>query len=104
FDHDTIQRALRALQTVPFFQEGATAAGGQIIAVGPPTGNACQVAGAWPSPESMVERIIAAFEATANDEDLPEPERTRAQRIWEGFKSGGSRSPSRRSEAPANTY
>ncbi|WP_205874434.1 hypothetical protein [Mycobacterium camsae] len=91
FDEDTTQRALRALQTVPFFEKGPTAMGGQVIAVGPPIGTAYQVAGAWPTPESMVERLIAAFEAAANDEQLDEPERTRARKILDGLLSGGSK-------------
>jgi hypothetical protein len=91
FDKVTVQRALRALQTVPFFEEGTTVASGEILCVGPPKGNAYQVAGAWPTPESMVDRLIAAFEAAANDEALDEPERTRAQRIRDGLLSGGSK-------------
>jgi len=91
FDKATTQRALRALQTVPFFQEGTTSGGGEIVGVGPPIGNAYQVAGAWPSPESMVELLIAAFKAAANDENLDEPERTRAQKILDGLLSGGSK-------------
>lgn len=59
--------------------------------VGPPTGNAYQVAGAWPSPENLVERLIAAFEAASNDEDLDEPERTRARKVWDGLMSGRSK-------------
>lgn len=43
------------------------------------------------SPESMVERLIAAFETAVNAEDLDEPERSRAEKIWLGLKSGGSK-------------
>jgi hypothetical protein len=88
FDNETVQRALRALQTVPFFQEINA---GVNVGVGPPMRNAYQVAGAWPTPESMVDRLIAAFEAAATDEGLDEPERRRAQKIRDGLVSGGSK-------------
>jgi hypothetical protein len=34
---------------------------------------------------------MAAFEAAAHDENLDEPERSRAEKIWLGLKSGGSK-------------
>lgn len=45
FDKDTVQRALRALYREPFFEEGMTAWGGDILAVGAPIGAALRVAG-----------------------------------------------------------
>ena len=39
----------------------------------PPAGDALCVAGAWPSPENLLERLIAALENAAND-DTREPE------------------------------
>ncbi|OBJ58223.1 hypothetical protein [Mycobacterium asiaticum] len=91
FDKDTTQRALRSLSREPYFKEAKGSWGGGILFVGPPTGAALRVAGQWPTPESMVERLIAAFEAAASDEDLEEPERTRAQKIRDGLISGGSK-------------
>jgi hypothetical protein len=92
FDKDDIQRALRALHREPYFdEEGSSEGQTGFTFVGAPTGEALRVAGQWPTPESMVERLIAAFEAAANDEDLDEPDRTRAQKIRDGLLSGGSK-------------
>lgn len=80
-DKETVQRALRALYREPFFEEGMTAWGGDILAVGSPTSAALRVAGQWPSPEVQLERLIAAFEAVAADEARPEEERSRAKQV-----------------------
>ena len=73
FDKDTVQRALRALNREPSFQDVVDSAQG-VIAMGcPPAGDALCVAGAWPSPENLLERLIAALENAAND-DTREPE------------------------------
>jgi hypothetical protein len=90
-DEGTTQRALQSLYREPYFQEGTETSGSGIIFVGQPTGDALRKAGQWPTPENIVERLIAAFEAAANDETLDEPERTRARRIWDGLMSGGSK-------------
>lgn len=87
FDSDTVQRALRALYRVPFFEEGLSGGrGGGILAVGPPTGAALRVAGQWPSPEVQLERLITALQAAADDEERPEEERGRFKQaaLWLG--------------------
>lgn len=81
FDHDTVQRALRALYTEPYFEEGSGAFGAGLIMVGKPTSAALRVAGQWPTPETQVERLIAAFQAAADDESRPEEERSRASQV-----------------------
>lgn len=92
FDKAEIQRALRALHSEPFFQpEGSVEGQTGVAFIGPPTGQALRVAGQWPTPENLVERLIAAFESAANNEALDEPERTRAQKIRDGLISGGSK-------------
>lgn len=91
FDKETTQRAIRNLYTEPYFAEGQGAWGGERIFVGAPTSKALRVAGQWPTPENMVDRLIAAFEAAANDDDLDEPERTRARKVLDGLLSGGSK-------------
>lgn len=85
-DHDTVQRALRALYREPYFEEPTEAFGGEIIFVGAPTGAALRVAGQWPSPESQLERLIAALEAAAEDEARPDQERSRFKQaaLWLG--------------------
>lgn len=85
-DKDTVQRALRALYREPFFEEGVTSWGGGILAVGPPTSAALRVAGQWPSPEVQLDRLIAALQAAATDEERPEEERGRFKQaaLWLG--------------------
>ncbi|MDC8984092.1 hypothetical protein [Mycobacterium marinum] len=62
-DADTVQRALRALSTEPFFGKGQETADGDILWVGKPTGQALRVAGQWPSPETLLDRLVAALDA-----------------------------------------
>lgn len=94
FDKDTTQRALRFLHRQPYFEEqGALRGGDEIIFVGPPTGEALRVAGAWPSPEGLVERLIAAFEAASEDANREEPERRRFKESAEFMGSGSPASP-----------
>lgn len=77
FDKDTVQRALRALYSEPFFERGVESSGNQIIIVGNPTSAALRVAGQWPSPEALLDRLLAALQAAADDEDRPEEERSK---------------------------
>jgi hypothetical protein len=73
-DHDTVQRALRRLNSQPSsFEKVVEASGGEVIMVGPPTADALRVAGAWPSPEMLLRRLINALE-TAADDDARDPE------------------------------
>ncbi len=81
FDEDTVQRALHALYTEPFFHESLEAGGGHIVFVGTPTGDALRVAGQWPTPENQLERVIAAIEAAADDESRQAEERSRFKQI-----------------------
>lgn len=87
FDSETVQQALRALYTEPYFRQGgATAWGGRRIIVGDPTSDAYRIAGKWPTPENLLERLVAALEAAGEDEDVPEPERGKAKQaaLWLG--------------------
>ncbi|WP_137145094.1 hypothetical protein [Mycolicibacterium sp. CR10] len=77
FDKDTVQRALRALYSEPFFEQGVESSGNQIIIVGEPTSAALRVVGQWPTPESQLERLVAALQAAADDEDRPEEDRSK---------------------------
>ncbi|AIL30022.1 hypothetical protein TS71_17280 [Mycolicibacterium neoaurum] len=83
FDKDTVQRALRALATEPYFERSLSGSG-EVIAVGKPTSAALRVAGQWPSPEVQLNRLVAAFEAVAADEARPDEERSRAKQagLW----------------------
>lgn len=86
FDEDTVERALRALYTEPYFEKPMGSAQKQFIFVGAPTSAALRVAGQWPTPEGQLDRLIAAFEAVADDEERPEQERSRFKQaaLWLG--------------------
>ncbi|MGY4650587.1 hypothetical protein [Mycobacterium sp. URHB0021] len=77
FDESTVQRAIRALYSQPYLTgDGRTAASGnRYLRVGPPTGEARRVVGAWPSPEGLLERLVAGLERAAEDPDRPDEER-----------------------------
>jgi hypothetical protein len=77
-DIDGVQRALRRLNGQPsFFEKVTEASGGMIIMVGPPTRDALQVAGAWPSPQQLLDRLVAALESAANDDKREPAERNK---------------------------
>ena len=77
-DHDTVQRALRRLNSGPsYFEKVVDASGGEIIMVGPPTADALRVAGAWPSPEQLLQRLITALETAADDDTRAPEERSK---------------------------
>lgn len=86
FDEDTVERALRALYTEPYFEKPMGSAQKEFIFVGAPTSAALRVAGQWPTPEGQLDRLIAAFEAVADDEERPEQERSRFKQaaLWLG--------------------
>lgn len=81
FDEGTVERALRALYTEPYFEKAMGTAQKEFIAVGAPTSAALRIAGQWPTPEGQLERLIAAFEAVAADDTRPEEERSRAAKV-----------------------
>ncbi|MCV7080538.1 hypothetical protein BST26_14540 [Mycolicibacterium insubricum] len=81
FDGDTVQRALRALYTQPYFTKGNGSWGGGLIMVGTPTSEALRVAGQWPSPEAQLERLIVAIESAADDESRQDEERGRFRQL-----------------------
>lgn len=85
FDADTVQRALRTLYTEPYFRETSTASGGHRILVGAPTSAALRAVGQWPTPEGLLDRLLAAFEAAADDEARPDEERSRFKKAAAAF-------------------
>ncbi|WP_217156527.1 hypothetical protein [[Mycobacterium] fortunisiensis] len=80
FDEETVQRALRALYTEPYFERGVES-GNDVIIVGDPTSAALRVAGQWPSPEAQLDRLIAAIEAAADDESRQPEDRSRFRQM-----------------------
>ncbi|MFI7067083.1 hypothetical protein ACIBL3_39220 [Kribbella sp. NPDC050124] len=69
-DKETVQRALRALQheEPPFIKGLQTVLTGDAIGIGAPTGHARRVVGAWPTPDALADRIIAALNDAADNE------------------------------------
>jgi hypothetical protein len=61
FDKSTTQRALQMIYREPYFDEGDERGSGNYLAAGAPTSAALRVAGAWPTPENLLDRLIAAF-------------------------------------------
>jgi len=89
-DADTVQRALRALSTEPFFDEGQETANGDILWVGKPTGQALRVAGQWPSPESLLDRLVAALEAAGEDDERLPEERSKLKQVALGLRTAAA--------------
>lgn len=85
-DEETTTRALRALYREPYLEPATESFGGHFVAVGPPTGNALRVAGQWPTPENLLERLIAALEVAGEDETVAEPERSKLKQIALGLR------------------
>lgn len=80
FDEATVRRALRALNRQPYFEDAQVIANGEIWMVGPPTAEALRTVGQWPSPEILLNRLIAELQQAAEDEHLPEEERSKLRR------------------------
>jgi hypothetical protein len=82
-DEEAVQRALRALYTEPYLQENGKMEidSGEFWYVGPPTGEALRVAGAWPSPEGLLDRLVAALERAAEDDTREPQERSKLKQI-----------------------
>lgn len=70
FDDETVQRALRALaqEEPPLITKFQKVLTGRILGVGAPTGHARRVAGAWPTPDNLADRIITALNQAADNE------------------------------------
>jgi hypothetical protein len=69
-DNKVAQRALRALEheEPPFITGFDRVMTGNIIGIGAPTGHARRTVGAWPTPDALADRIIAALNEAADNE------------------------------------
>ena len=74
-DADQVEVALRALEgeDPPFITKLERRASGGISLVGRPTGHARRAVGAWPTPESIADRLVSALDQAADRE--PDDER-----------------------------
>ncbi len=89
FDEETVQKALRALNRQPYFENAMEIDTGDIWALGPPTADALRVVGQWPSPETLLTRLIDEFQRAASDDEIPPEERTKIERTVAFLKTTG---------------
>lgn len=87
-DHDQTGRALRALEAEGLIEVRWTMPqqGARVVRI---SGEARRVVGLWPSPETGLDRMIAALETIAADEHEPEPKRSRARTILGALGGAG---------------
>jgi hypothetical protein len=65
------------LNRQPYFEDAQVIANGEIWMVGAPTAEALRVVGQWPSPEVLLNRLIAELQRAAEDEGLPDEDRSK---------------------------
>lgn len=72
-DADQVEAALRALEgeDPPFISKLERRSSGGISLVGRPTGHARRAVGAWPTPESIADRLVSALDEAADREPDP---------------------------------
>ncbi|TDK86065.1 hypothetical protein EI067_30365 [Mycobacterium paragordonae] len=80
FDEATVRKALRALNRQPYFEDAQVISSGEIWMVGAPTAEALRLVGQWPSPETLLNRLIADLQLASDNEDLPDEERGKLRR------------------------
>ena len=91
FEGGKEQAALRALDSEepPFVTKLERVMTGDIIFVGAPTGHARRAIGAWPTPESIADRLVNALDEAAERE--PDPERKGWLRKTAGYLGNAGR-------------
>lgn len=93
-DGDQVQRALRSLsgEDPPFFSvtENPSLGGGpSFFDVHNPTGHARRTVGSWPTPQSLAESIVAAFQEAA-DNEADEAKKGKLRRVAESVREAGT--------------
>lgn len=90
FDAATVQQALRALvgtYLVPFDGQPGS---GRIQYLQGITPAARRAVGAWPTPDSLVDQLLAALRESAGSDDVPATqEQSRAREILKAVGTGG---------------
>jgi hypothetical protein len=88
FDAGKVEQALKVLHTQPYLHGGmkGRGAGGLVYrTAGAPTAEGLRAAGAWPTPESQIERVLAALTSAAEDPTRPAEERSKLKQLALGF-------------------
>ncbi|RMB75450.1 hypothetical protein AYK61_01385 [Rhodococcus sp. SBT000017] len=89
-DDDLVQRALRALDAdEPPYLVKTMRGSNHVIAVAGVTGKARRAAGAWPTPETLADSLIARLQDLANDETAEPETRERAKAGLTAFLGAG---------------
>jgi len=72
---EVVQSALRALDSEqpPYVTKMQRYASGHVVMIGAPTGHARRAVGAWPTAETIADRLVSALDEAADRE--PDPER-----------------------------
>lgn len=89
-DAETVQRALRALSTEPFFAKVLETANGDILWIGKPTSKALRVAEQWPSPETLLGSLISALETAGEDGARVPEERSNIKHVALGLRTAAA--------------
>ena len=89
FDEPTVQKALRVLNRVPYFERAYAINGGEIVDVGPPTADALRIVGQWPSPDTLLTRLIDELKRAADEDDVSDEDRTTIQRTVAFLRTTG---------------
>ncbi len=94
FDSQTIQTGLNFLYTEPYFREEGSVEGQTgYVFIGAPTADALRVAGAWPSPENLLARLVTALKGAAEDATRAEAERRHFKESAELIEAGAPGHP-----------
>lgn len=72
---EVVQSALRALDSEqpPYVKKMQRYSSGHVVMIGAPTGHARRAVGAWPTAETIADRLVSALDGAAERE--PDPER-----------------------------
>ena len=72
---EVVQSALRALDSEqpPYVKKMQRYSSGHVVMIGAPTGHARRAVGAWPTAETIADRLVSALHEAADRE--PDPER-----------------------------
>jgi hypothetical protein len=83
-----VEAALRRLEEAGFIKGVTTAESSYPVVITSVTARALQAVGAWPSPEQLVDRLLAALDHAAKHANTNE-ERSRARRTLDALGTAG---------------